>query len=53
LGALRSADIWWSRGRDAFAAAYGMENVATQVAFAAAQVVALLTILHLLADWFN
>jgi hypothetical protein len=49
LDALRSNDTWWSRRRDALAAAYGMENLATQVTFVAAQVVAVITVLDFLS----
>jgi hypothetical protein len=46
VAALHTADTWWSRPRHALATAYGMENLSTQVAFVAAQAVALLTIIN-------
>lgn len=46
MRALRTSDTWWSRRRHALAAAYGMENLSTQVAFVVAQTVALITIVN-------
>ncbi len=44
LEALRPTDTWWSRRRDALAAAYGMENLGARIAFVVAQAAVIVTI---------